>query len=254
MIRELNRRLDLDVNTLLNSSSPKLRLQLSPAELDKRLLNLYDDMASGPRGDVLRWIGAGGSATVSAQWQYLRRMEMKKKVREEWGKVGGAEMAGPVFLEDGGETGRGPSATKWVKRVLRRNMQEQGNDDDDNDGSSANVGGVGLSKNDGASFATGSVSLSSDALVSKKEKGRRKTTDCEMHLVSPFLSWGDIGGCDKNGYRRPQIGIGLGSFCRTPSIFNARSGKAVLTHQMIRMSSSFSQHRKRSSLVAGPLI
>jgi len=263
LTRELNRRLDLDVDTLLNSPSPKLRLQLSPAELDKRLLDFYDDMAGGPRGDVLRWIGAGGSGTVSAQWQYLRRMELGRKVKEEWGRTkkggwgkgAGARVGGPVFLEDGGEAGRGPSATKWVKRVLRRNMQQGvdiDDDDDDIDGSNAHVGvGIGSSTNGGTSSVTGSSS--SEFLGSKEGKGRRKTTDFEMNMASSFLSWGGSGGCDGNGYRRPQIGISLGSCSWTSSALYARPKKPV-NHRMMRMSSSIADHRTHSVLNVGPLI
>jgi len=277
LTRELNRRLDLDVDTLLNSPSPKLRLQLSPAELDKRLLDFYDDMAGGPRGDVLRWIGAGGSGTVSAQWQYLQRMEMSRRVKEElrrtqkggWGKGGGAGVVGPVFLEDGGEAGRGPSATKWVKRVLRRNMQQGDDEDDDDDDddvdcSSSHAGAsIGSSTNDGTSFVTGSSSLlssSSELVGSKGGKGRRKTTDFEMNLASSFSSWGGSDGSDRNGYRRPRIGTdigtgkGLGSLSRNSLKLNARQKTPVNPNRMMRMSSSIVHHRRHSTLVVGPLI
>ena len=45
---ELNKKLDLDIDDILES--PKLRLNLSPAELDNQLLDLYKWVADGPRG------------------------------------------------------------------------------------------------------------------------------------------------------------------------------------------------------------
>jgi len=136
LIKELDRRLDLDVDTLLGGS-PKLKLQLSPAELDRRLLEFYNDIAGGPRGDVLRWIGAGGSTTVSAQYLYLRNQDWKKWQEEQVKWQQQSDDSGdndddrentvvtnvPQFLEDVG-AGRGPTATKWIKRALKRNLQQ----------------------------------------------------------------------------------------------------------------------------------
>lgn len=67
--RELNRRLDLDIETMFDS--PKVQLQLSPAELDRQLLDLYKWVSKSPGGDVLRVIGGG--ADVGKQNQYMRR-------------------------------------------------------------------------------------------------------------------------------------------------------------------------------------
>jgi hypothetical protein len=59
MAADLEQKFDFDIDEILES--PKLRLQLSPAELDKSLLELYDNVSRGPSGDVLRLIGAGGN-------------------------------------------------------------------------------------------------------------------------------------------------------------------------------------------------
>ena len=56
---ELDKRLDVDLDELL--SSPKLRVKLSPAKLDKLLLELYDSVVQGPSGDVFRVIGGGSN-------------------------------------------------------------------------------------------------------------------------------------------------------------------------------------------------
>ena len=67
--RELNRRMGLDIETMFDS--PKVQLQLSPAELDRQLLDLYKWVSKSPGGDVLRVIGGG--ADVGKQNQYMRR-------------------------------------------------------------------------------------------------------------------------------------------------------------------------------------
>lgn len=56
--------------------SPKLRLQLSPAELDKSLLELYKRVTEGPSGDVFRVIGGGGP--VGLQNMYMKRQASRK--------------------------------------------------------------------------------------------------------------------------------------------------------------------------------
>ena len=73
LIAELDKRLDLDLDELLDS--PKLRVKLSPAKLDKLLLDLYDSVTEGPRGDVFRVIGGG--ASVGRQHQYLKQQAAK---------------------------------------------------------------------------------------------------------------------------------------------------------------------------------
>ena len=58
MLTELDKRLDLDVDELL--SSPKLKLQLSPAELDRQLLDLYKAVTDNPSSDFMRTVLLGG--------------------------------------------------------------------------------------------------------------------------------------------------------------------------------------------------
>jgi len=86
---------------------------------------------------VLRWIGAGGSTTVSAQYLYLRNQELKKWQEEQVKWQQQSDDSGdndddrentvvtnvPQFLEDVG-AGRSPTATKWIKRALKRNLQQ----------------------------------------------------------------------------------------------------------------------------------
>ncbi len=69
MTTELDKRLDLDLDEVLES--PKLKLQLSPAELDKQLLDLYTKISEGPSGDVFRVIGGG--ANVGRQNLYMKQ-------------------------------------------------------------------------------------------------------------------------------------------------------------------------------------
>jgi len=127
LVRELDKRLELDVDKLL--SSPKLKLQLSPAELDRLLLRFYNTVADGPSGDILRWIGAGGSATVATQYLYLRNQEIKTRRRKWARELSNSEIARssytsmPQFLEDIGLE-RGQTATKWVKKALKRNLKQ----------------------------------------------------------------------------------------------------------------------------------
>ena len=72
MVKELDKRLDLDVDELL--ASPKLKVQLSPAELDRKLLEFYNSVTEGPGGDVLRMIGGG--ANVGRQTYYMKQQAM----------------------------------------------------------------------------------------------------------------------------------------------------------------------------------
>jgi hypothetical protein len=73
LVADLDKRLDLDIDELFDS--PKLRLQLSPAELDKSLLELYDTVSKSPGGDLLRLICGGGP--IGLQNLYIRRQTQK---------------------------------------------------------------------------------------------------------------------------------------------------------------------------------
>lgn len=117
MLTELDKRLDLDLDELL--SSPKLRLQLSPAELDKRLLDLYKAVSENPGADLLRTVMGG--ANVGRQSLYLKQQAQKAKARARL--ENGEKTVFPQFLEDVGLSGDG-TATKWIKRTLRRNLQQ----------------------------------------------------------------------------------------------------------------------------------
>ena len=121
LVSELDKRLDLDIDALLDS--PKLRLKLSPAELDKSLLELYDTMSESPGGDILRLIGGGGM--VAMQNLYIRR----HAERERWRKLkeGSAFSALDIFpsyvddvdIDDERYDG---TPTQLIRQSLRRNL------------------------------------------------------------------------------------------------------------------------------------
>ena len=141
LVSELDKRLDLDLDAIVES--PKLRLKLSPAELDMQLLELYDTITRGPGGDVLRVIGGGND--VAMQDFYLKsqaRKEGRKGGRElglpavvhedDGSLTEGADVASalPHFLDDISEEEEEEeeeerSPTKWVKRALRRNLPQK---------------------------------------------------------------------------------------------------------------------------------
>lgn len=80
MSSELDKRLDLDLDTVLES--PKLRLQLSPAELDKQLLDFYNDIIQGTSGDLLRVMTGGknvGMQNLYMKMQAQRELRRKRK-------------------------------------------------------------------------------------------------------------------------------------------------------------------------------
>lgn len=118
MLGELDKRLNLDVDELLGS--PKLKIQLSPAELDRQLLDLYNTISENPGADIFRTVMGG--ANVGRQNLYIRqqmRNEAKGRARKE---SKGSRITAPQFLDDvGGSESR--SATKWIKKALRKNMQ-----------------------------------------------------------------------------------------------------------------------------------
>ena len=117
MMNELDKRLELDVDELL--SSPKLKLQLSPAELDRQLLDLYNSFTDSPSCDIFRL--AMGGVSVGRQSYYLKQQALKAKA-EARKESGEGKAAVPQFLEDVGVDEYG-TATKWIKRTLRRNLQ-----------------------------------------------------------------------------------------------------------------------------------
>ena len=117
LINELDKRLDLDLDELM--SSPKLRVKLSPAKLDKLLLELYDSVADGPSGDVFRVIGGG--LNVGKQNLYLKQQQSK--------------MEKLAYHEDFEEDPNDIRPVALVKRALNRNFrskvhQGSGSEDD----------------------------------------------------------------------------------------------------------------------------
>ncbi len=117
MLAELDKRLDIDVDELL--SSPKLKFQLSPAELDRQLLDLYNAIIDNPGSDIIRTVLGG--ANVGRQSYYLKQQALKAK-RTAKLESSESKAAMPQFLEDVG-IGENATATTWIKRTLRRNLQ-----------------------------------------------------------------------------------------------------------------------------------
>jgi hypothetical protein len=126
LVADLEKRLDLDLDTMLES--PKLRLKLSPAELDKQLLEFYNVVTKGPSGDVLRLIGGGND--VGKQNEYLKRQAKKKKNNTVHASsesastsVNGLPLLGDSTIPDDVSSGGAPSTpTRGVKSALRRNL------------------------------------------------------------------------------------------------------------------------------------
>ena len=119
---ELDKRLEIDIDQFLDS--PKLRLKLSPAELDKSLLELYDTVSESPGGDILRLIGGGGA--IALQNLYMRR----RSERERWRKIKEGTTFSPLdifpsYVEDDGsmdsEINDG-TPTQLIRQSLRRNL------------------------------------------------------------------------------------------------------------------------------------
>lgn len=108
LIAELDKRLDVDLDELLDS--PKLRVKLSPAKLDKLLLDLYDGVTKGPSGDVFRVIGGG--ASVGRQHLYLKQQAAKTVTHQ--------QSKPPSFLD--ASVLNKSSPTTLVTNALNRNF------------------------------------------------------------------------------------------------------------------------------------
>jgi len=67
--------LDLDLEGMI--ASPKMNAPVTPAALDKALLELYNRVSSMPGGDLLRVIGGGGD--VARQKAYMRNPNRNTK-------------------------------------------------------------------------------------------------------------------------------------------------------------------------------
>jgi hypothetical protein len=113
---ELDKRLEIDIDQVLDS--PKLQLELSPALLDKQLLELYKKVADGPSGDILRIIGGGQE--VAMQDLYIKRKAARERTKNPRNQ--NFVTFGP-FQPRGDDSDEGKrSASQWVNLVLRRNL------------------------------------------------------------------------------------------------------------------------------------
>lgn len=118
-MRDLKKRLDLDIDGLLNS--PKLKMQLSPAELDKQLLGLYNSVVEGPSGDLLRIIGGGND--VALQHRYMKRKSLKDL------KEARLKNATAPFYVDNSSANTDEQArttSQWVQWTMRKNLPTNG--------------------------------------------------------------------------------------------------------------------------------
>jgi hypothetical protein len=115
-ISELDKRLDLDIDEIIES--PKLEVNLSPAELDNQLLELYNKISESPGGDVLRLIGGGQE--IGLQNLYIKRQAKKNRSRGKEIQDAQRQHRFP-FVFDGNEWGIG-TASQRVKWALQRNI------------------------------------------------------------------------------------------------------------------------------------
>jgi hypothetical protein len=119
MIAELDKRLELDIDAIMES--PKLRLQLSPAELDSQLLELYNKVTQGPGGDVVRVIGGG--TNVGMQNLYMKRQARKiAQQNDPDGADSDWPFSLPGFSEGDEVEDKERTTAQWVKLALRRNL------------------------------------------------------------------------------------------------------------------------------------
>jgi len=114
--KELDRRLDLNIDELL--ASPKLEIKLSPAELDRQCVELYESVVKGPGGDLLRVIGGGNE--VALQHRYLRRKE--KELRAAGNTTAPFFMDKSLDATDAGDR----TASQWVRWTMRSNLPANG--------------------------------------------------------------------------------------------------------------------------------
>ncbi|CAJ1917128.1 unnamed protein product [Cylindrotheca closterium] len=118
LISDLENRLDLDIDEILES--PKLRLQLSPAELDNKLLDLYKNILNGPRGDVLRVLGGGQE--VAFQDLYIKRSTSKLRKNQD---VDQSSLSFGPFSDSIIEArdAKPNTASQWVQQALAKNLK-----------------------------------------------------------------------------------------------------------------------------------
>merc|ERR1712087_278460 len=87
-------------------------------KLDKLLLELYDSVVEGPRGDVFRVIGGG--ATVGRQNLYVKQQQKLAAKSQHGGKRPAVDVE--VSLSGGANAELASSPTSLVKRALERNL------------------------------------------------------------------------------------------------------------------------------------
>lgn len=148
IVSELDKRLDLDLDEIV--SSPKLRLKLSPAELDAQLLDLYNSLSQGPGGEAIR-------STFGGEYVKKQNLRTQKKQQNISPKI--LKNPKPVFAPDSdfledwaNENAFAPE--DWVKTTLRRNFpgsyDKFAGDVSPSELDSTNGGTNGSSKNDGS--------------------------------------------------------------------------------------------------------
>ena len=153
LTQDLDKRLDIDIDEIIES--PKLRVKISPAVLDKQLLELYDRMTSGPQGDLLRLIGGGGQ--VGLQNMYMRRVAEKQKKR-----TGSIPDPIPFYLQS--ETDENPrTVVGGIRRALRKN----------------------LPKNDLPISEASKVNNQQSASIVSKQKDTMKMSSTALHAFVP---------------------------------------------------------------------
>lgn len=113
MVKELDKRLDLDIDKLL--TSPTLEVKLSPAALDKQCIELYEYIAAGPSGDVLRIIGGGQE--VAMQHRYMKRQALKQLQADRARNV-----TTPFFFNMNNTAEKEGTASQQVRWTMRRNL------------------------------------------------------------------------------------------------------------------------------------
>jgi len=129
LVAELDKRLNLDLDDVVGGS-PKLKVKLSPAELDAQLLDLYNTVVQGPGGDLLRIIGGG--TNVGAQNYYLKRKQFLQensatvvpKWMPKYKDIDGSSSVIPPLsmMTGGGGDNSSNSITHRIRKALKRNI------------------------------------------------------------------------------------------------------------------------------------
>ena len=96
-------------------------MKLSPAELDKQLLELYELAADGPGGDLLRIIGGGND--VALQHRY-----MKRKALNDLRAARSKNATAPFFVDTASANTDEQTRTtsQWVQWTMRKNLPSNG--------------------------------------------------------------------------------------------------------------------------------